>query len=318
MFPRQPSDYGARLTVTFRIQSGVALGGQRMRQRDGYGDGDLMSLSTHYNDAIDAFEAIELPAAPGSQEQLTAALLRRRSVLPSRRAVLFPQAQSDSFVPEDLASWFTARGFHFYVADLRPAEFRHVAAGPGHRASSHRASARRGSTRRAGMHRGGWHQSSKDLQASFAGLDAASSYLREADGIDSLIVSGHGAGASTAALWCDARRDRKPAEALILTDPDFGRGGGRPLDIPCPVLIVSGTGEDEDSAAQERRMQAVPVFGLGAHVTFLRLAGAPDSLDAAGPAGPPAAHDASRRLFFDEMGRWLGAYMYGQVRDQLL
>ena len=25
-----------------------------------------------------------------------------------------------------------------------------------------------------------------------------------------------------------------------------------------------------------------------------------------------------RRNFFDEMGRWLGAYMYGKVRDQLL
>jgi hypothetical protein len=27
---------------------------------------------------------------------------------------------------------------------------------------------------------------------------------------------------------------------------------------------------------------------------------------------------AGRRRLFDEMGRWLGAYMYGQVRDQLL
>ncbi len=27
---------------------------------------------------------------------------------------------------------------------------------------------------------------------------------------------------------------------------------------------------------------------------------------------------ADRRLLFDELGRWLGAYMYGQVRDQLL
>jgi hypothetical protein len=25
-----------------------------------------------------------------------------------------------------------------------------------------------------------------------------------------------------------------------------------------------------------------------------------------------------RRRFFDEMGRWFGAYMYGRVRDQLL
>jgi hypothetical protein len=35
-------------------------------------------------------------------------------------------------------------------------------------------------------------------------------------------------------------------------------------------------------------------------------------------AGADALPTPQRRRLFDEMGRWLGAYMYGQVRDQLL
>ncbi len=34
--------------------------------------------------------------------------------------------------------------------------------------------------------------------------------------------------------------------------------------------------------------------------------------------GQAPGEAADRRQFFDEMGRWLGAYMYGGVRDQLL
>ena len=48
---------------------------------------------------------------------------------------------------------------------------------------------------------------------------------------------------------------------------------------------------------------------LGGHVTWLHLAadGAPGSSPGTG-----------ERDYFDELGRWLGAYMYGQRRDQLL
>ena len=52
-----------------------------------------------------------------------------------------------------------------------------------------------------------------------------------------------------------------------------------------------------------------PVF-LDDHVTWLRPADE--------QARPDASEPADRSRFFDEVGRWLGAYMYGQVRDQLL
>ena len=36
------------------------------------------------------------------------------------------------------------------------------------------------------------------------------------------------------------------------------------------------------------------------------------------PAGSALGSQAGGQQFFDELGRWLGAYMYGHVRDQLL
>jgi hypothetical protein len=299
--------------------SGLPFAGRRDGQspRTGHGAygarGKLMALITEHDGAINGYEAIDLPSDSADSEDLGATILRRRSALPSRRAVLYLRCPGDSFVPEDLVTWYTARGFHFYVADLRP---------PGHQDE------RAGSRRRS--------QSGKALRASFARLDASSAYLREVDGVDSLIISGHAAGAVTAALWCDARRDDKLADVLILIKPAFGRRQRKPLGIPCPVLIISGAGASAGDPGEDAPPPAVPgggrgkTPGLGAHVTLLHLvASAPDGADGAGPgqagrtgkdgiAGRADQGAADRRRFFDEMGRWMGAYMYGQVRDQLL
>jgi hypothetical protein len=49
---------------------------------------------------------------------------------------------------------------------------------------------------------------------------------------------------------------------------------------------------------------------LGEHVTWLKLHdGLPGQALLVGP---------ERRRLFDELGRWLGAYLSGQIRDQLL
>jgi hypothetical protein len=173
----------------------------------------------------------------------------------------------------------------------------------------------------------------------FAAMDAACQYMRGADGIDSVIVSAHGSGTLAAALWCDARREQAPADALILASPEFGRRLRHGLDIACPVLVLSRPG---DAPAQlslpgmvqggirgVRRQLGLRPSGAGRHSgRYLRLTGfAPGSVRLGqhvtwlsleeGLAGPAAAEEARRR-FFDEMGRWLGAYMYGRMRDQLL
>jgi pimeloyl-ACP methyl ester carboxylesterase len=204
--------------------------------------------------------------------------------------VLYLHCMSDSFVPEDLASWYTERGFHFYVADLR----------------------RKGQPDQPS----GGKRKVKGLEACFSGLDSACTYLRSADGIDAVIVAGHGAGALAAALWCHERRQTEPADALILSSPEFGRRLRRGLDVACPVLVFSAAAEPDHplgSAARAakggRDKKSSDAVRLGAHVTWLRI---DDGLAGGGSSGD------DRRRFFDEMGRWLGAYMYGQVRDQLL
>ena len=232
-----------------------------------------MGLITEHDGAAEGYEAVRLPPDPVVTAGWQAEVFRRRSARPSRRAVLYLHCPIDPFVTEDLARWYTDRGFHFYLADLRPRlRLDRPARTPRRR---------------------------RELADCFAGIDTACAHLRDADGIDALIVSAHGTGALAAALWCDARSASCPADALVLSAPTFGRRLRRGLDIQCPVLVLSAAG------------QAPAPRGVwpGPHVTWLRLS--------EGLAGDPAAgQDRSR--FFDEVGRWLGAYMYGQVRDQLL
>jgi hypothetical protein len=239
------------------------------------------------------------------------AIFRRRSLQPSRRAVLHVQAAGDPAVPSDVADWFTERAFHFYLADLRV---------------PHRVTARPGA---------------RSLASACADLDAACARLRQADGIGSVIVAAQGRGALAAALWSDgwsggagaaggdgtggdgAGGDGRPggsrADALVLCQPELPARPALKLSISCPVLVVTGLVQAKGGRAlrgpasywplpQPRRASAA--VQLGSHVTWLHLPR---------PAGQPGqAEGAERQLFFDELGRWLGAYMYGQVRDQLL
>jgi hypothetical protein len=293
--------HGARLAVTLRAEIRVDGG------RGSWGDGGIVGIITERAGAADGYEAVPVAvpgqAAPDQAATPKAALhtvtesggggviLRRRSTLPTRRSVLYLHCARDIFVPEDLVSWYTERGFHFYVADLRPQE----------------------RLERKGRQRG----QGPGLDECFAGLDAACGHLRDSEGIDMILVSAHAADALTAALWCDARRDAGLADALILSAPAFGRRLRRGLDITCPVLVLSPTvaaeaqgGSAGRLSARRRRRNDPAATRLGPHVTWLRLE---DGLEGHAPGA-----SADRRQFFDEMGRWLGAYMYGKVRDQLL
>ena len=254
--------------------------------------------------AASGYETVEIlgrlaGARPGT------AIFRRSSGQPSRRAVLHVQAAGDPEVPPDLGPWYTGRAFHFYLlAGLRLPALAPVGTRP----------------------------AARFLSAAFADLDAAWAHLRRVDGMASLIVSASGRGAIAAALWCAARPS--VAEALILLEPELPVGSSLSLDIDCPALVLTDpaaparpaqrglvrtgpeTAPGRPAAGRKlrgwpTRRQAAPAEGaglqLGGHVTWLRL-----------PAGPAVDDTAGRRQFFDELGRWLGAYMYGHVRDQLL
>jgi len=261
-----------------------------------------LSISTS-RDAITEYDAV-LPTAGTDTARLAAprpkaALFRLRSAQPSRRAVLHLQAAGDPVVPADLAGWFTERSCHFYLAGLR-------------------LPARPGRLRRPG----------RAAERTFGELDAVDAHLREADGIEHVIVSAQGAAAVAAALWCARRADCAPgagragradsagsaqprptraADALILYRPAWPSGPALQLDIACPVLVLCPAGP-----GRRLRRPAVPRQVAG-HVTWLRL---PDEGAPAGMAD--LAGGAARRTFFAELSRWLGAYMYGPPPDKLL
>lgn len=241
-----------------------------------------MGLTIEQGGAFDEYEAVALlPGRARAAGPLGSAVFLRRSARPSRRAVLHLHDLTNSFAPADLARWYNERGFHFYVTDLQAREPLETGT-------------RRRPARLAGD--------------GFAALDSACAHMRGADGIDAIILSAQDDAAPTAALWCHARRGTNPVDALILSNPRFGREPRAGLDIACPVLVISGSGETAGSGRREGRRGRESVR-LGQHVTWLRIHQ---------ETGTLIDNPAGRRQLFDEMGRWLGAYMYGQVRDQLL
>jgi hypothetical protein len=218
---------------------------------------------------------------------LTTGMVRLSSAQATRRAVLHVQAAGDPPVPADLASWFTERGFQFYVAGVRL---------PFGLSAKHL---------------------ERDLTSVFADLDAASACLRGPDGMVSVVVTARGRAAFAAALWSASRgaTDERQANALILSAPVWPVRASLQLDIACPVLVVVDRTGDVGPPSQRtspprqgRLRQGRPsrssahASQLGRHVTWLAMAHA----------------DADRELFLSELGRWLGAYMYGLGRDRLL
>jgi len=272
-----------------------------------------MGLITDIDGAAEGYEAVSLPLLPedpSGAQGLDGAVLRRRSARPTKRAVIYLHCLDDQFVPAELASWYTDRGFHFYVADLRRL------AGGGRVETGHAVL-----------------DSAAELDAYFTCLDTAAQHVQEADGMETVVLSAHATGALVAALWCHARRGSRPADALILASPALRTGswlsrlaGGRRraapllavlrrrvrrgLDISCPVLVLCPAAE-WDATGGPAGLPGLAGLGgpatirLGPHVTWRKV-------DEAGPGGPGLGQ------LLDEQGRWLGAYLSSQIRDQLL
>jgi len=257
-----------------------------------------MTISTSSGCPTDGYEPVHVLSHVVRVRGGTA-MFRRRSAQPTRRAVLHVQAAWEPAVATDLVSWYTERAFHFYLAGLRlPSPAPLPARNPARR-----------------------------LAAAFADLDAASAHLRAADGIDTVIVMASGQSAAAVALWADARQHG--ADALILHSPEFPERSGRNLSIACPVLVLTeqcrratGSRATGSRPRGRRRRPEAAAIRLGGHVTWLRLAadcGGEDTPDSGARNVPGGSPDLpGGRGYFDELGRWLGAYMYGQGRDQLL
>ncbi len=237
-------------------------------------------------------------AAGSGLADLTPGMVRYSPAQATRRAVLHVHAPGDPPVPADMATWFTERGFHFYVAGVRMPLTAALSA----------------------------RHASRDVRSAITDLDAAYGCLRQADGMVSVVVTAQGRAAVAAAFWTGRRpeRDRRlamdsheesdrhaaRADALILWAPEWPARGGLHLDIACPVLVIGGRGDagagrwrrGRGSRSGRPARSGGRAMQLGSHVTSLTLADA----------------DVDRQLFLAELGRWLGAYMYGPALDQLL
>lgn len=225
-----------------------------------------------------AREGYEAVIVPTTAEGRGATVFRWSASRPSRRAVLHLADLSDSLISAEVAIWYTERGIRFYLADLDP---RMSLAGTGRRQA-------------------------RPVGDALRQLGLACAHLRAAEGISEIILSASGTDCVTAALWCASESaTTATAGALILTDPVFGRSAPSGLDISCPVLVISGTGPARATKARRR-------IGLGAHVTWLNLAAGGHAFQERWPTAPDPG-----RQFFRELGRWLGAYMYGRD-DRLL
>jgi hypothetical protein len=239
-----------------------------------------MTVSMRLWDAADGCEVAQRCLTTASGQ--TGAVFRRGSAQPSRRAVLHVRGSGDAAAPRQLVSWYSERAFQFYVADVRLPAQRRWPAMPGWR--------------------------SRSIRSALADLDAAHGYLRDAQGMHSVIVTACGGAALATALWTHTRQP-SDADALILHAPALPRRGLR-LSIFCPVLVLTGHTGAAGVVPPARTRGGPDRPFLGSHVTWLQLRGNADPTFQAGRT------DLTE--LFGELGRWLGAYMYGQPRDQLL
>ncbi len=296
-----------------------------------------MSLITAEGERDQGYQAVPLPRASGDEAVLTAAMVRRSCARRSTRAVLYVHCMSDPYVQPDLPAWYLERGFHFYVADLRAARprsreatlaeyfgyldsaCRRVRDTDGNRivlVSAHQAGA---VIAALWCHARHGHGSPDALILADPDFGPGQHWLARL-----LAVRQPG----TAAAGARTGAEQRSADVLARGQRKLRRG----LDISCPVLVMSPSAVNAAAAGAVGR--AVPPARLGPHVTSLRLAsvpgvrawpdvgawpdprGRPDAR--AWPAGQARADRAARRHRYDELSRWLGAYISADVRDQLL
>jgi len=288
-----------------------------------------MSLITAEGARGQGYQAIPLPRAPGDEAALTATMVRRSPARRSTRAVLYVHCLTDPYVQPDLAAWYLERGFHFYVADLRAARprsadvtlagyfryldraARQVRDADGNRTvlvSAHRAGA---VITALWCHARRGDQSADALILADPDFGPGQPWLYRLLGVPQQAGRPGGTGARPAVA-----PEQRPPDVL----PRVQRKVRRGLDISCPVLVMSPSAVSTAPGARAGLPGAAYRAGpgaragqparLGPHVTSVRLPGPPPGL-----ARPDRA---ARWRLYDELSRWLGAYISADVRDQLL
>lgn len=167
----------------------------------------------------------------GSDDEgpVVATLVRRRAQTPSRRAVLHVHGFVDYFFQTHMADFFVERGWDFYALDLRKY---------GRSLLPHQTP-----------------NFARSLRDYFPELDEAARIIREQDGHDQLLVTGHSTGGLITSLWAHSRRGRGVVDGLFLNSPFFDFNLPWVVRRPLMSAVLAVTGR--------RPYRKMPVANLG-------------------------------------------------------
>ena len=121
-------------------------------------------------------------------------LVRKLAPDTTHRAILYVHGYNDYFFQEEMAQKFIDWGYNFYAIDLRKY---------GRSLLPHQ-----------------WEFEVRDMSEYYADIDSAISVIRS-EGNSRIVLMGHSTGGLTTSLYCHARRDNLPVDALILNSPFF-------------------------------------------------------------------------------------------------
>ena len=159
----------------------------------------LLSFVTHaqyYKPDVldDGFEQHTFVMPDDYHGNVVSTLVRKMASDTSRCAVLYVHGYNDYFFQEEMASRFIEQGYNFYAIDLR----------------------KYGRSLLPGQ----WEYEVRDMSEYFLDIDSALSVVHR-EGNDRVVLMGHSTGGLTTSLYCYARRDNLPVDALILNSPFF-------------------------------------------------------------------------------------------------
>lgn len=126
--------------------------------------------------------------------EVVSTLVRRLATDTTHRAVLYVHGYNDYFFQDEMAQKFVDNGYNFYAIDLR----------------------KYGRSLREGQ----FEFEARDMSEYFADIDSALMVVRR-EGNERVVLMGHSTGGLTTSLYCHARRDEMPVDALILNSPFF-------------------------------------------------------------------------------------------------
>jgi alpha-beta hydrolase superfamily lysophospholipase len=184
------------------------------------------------------YERQTIELRPDGEGAVTATLVRRRADAPTGTAVLYIHGFVDYFFQTHLADFYTTRGIDFYAIDLRKYG-RSLAA----------------------------HQTPNfctDLSCYYEEIDEAIRVIREDDGHDRLLLSGHSTGGLIAALWAHDHRDAGLVDALFLNSAFFDLNESWLLrQVATPVTVRVGRARPKTKLP----FGLNPVYGQSIHHT---------------------------------------------------